>query len=122
MKKLLIAAALLLASFSAMSQTAPNITLSWTAPTLYEDGTPILAGDIIGYKIYYGTTAGGPYPTVISVPAGILNANISTQTLARGTYYFVATTLTANGLESAYSGEVSKAVAPASKPKPPVLK
>jgi hypothetical protein len=55
MKYLLIAA---LALFSAMSTAAPvSAELSWTVPTTREDGTPISASELAGYRIYHAVDA-----------------------------------------------------------------
>jgi hypothetical protein len=65
----------------------------------------------IGYRIYYGTTQGGPY--FQSPGNGVSVGNITTFTvtgLRRATrYFFVATALDATS-ESAFSNEVSKAL------------
>lgn len=95
-----------LASFSVeVTQTATaSTTLSWTAPTLNEDGTALT--DLAGYKIYYGT-ASGSYTNQIRID----NPSISTyvvENLTPGTYYFAATSLNASGVESRYSGEAVK--------------
>ncbi len=85
---------------------ADSVTLSCTAPTQNEDGTPLT--DLAGYTFYYGTNAGGPYPTTESVDASV--CGIVTQDLAPGTYYFVATAVNAQGVESVFSNEATKTV------------
>lgn len=78
--------------------------LSWSAPTTNVDGTPLV--DLAGYKIYYGT-AHGSYSTVRDV--GTITT-VTINNLAPRTYYFVATTYNAMGLESTYSNEIVKTI------------
>ena len=78
------------------------INLNWTVPTTNIDGTPLT--DLAGYKVYYGTSS-GYYTNSINL------GKVTTYTfnsLASGTYYFVATAFNAAGLESVTSNEVSK--------------
>ena len=71
-----------------------QVTLAWD---------PDSAPDLVGYKIYYGTTSRN-YQGNIDV------GNVNTYTLndltIGATYYAVATAYTASGLESNYSNEV----------------
>lgn len=79
-------------------------TLAWDAPTTKTDGTP-LTGQTV-YRLYYGTTPGN-YTAVLNV------GSVTTYTvvnLASGSYYFAVTACIANGLESAYSNEVSRRI------------
>ena len=83
-----------------------STTLSWTAPTQNEDGTPLT--DLAGYKIYYGK-ASGSYTDQIRID----NPGITTyvvNNLTPDTYYFAATAFNASGVESRFSGEAVKAV------------
>jgi chitodextrinase len=78
---------------------APNTaTLEWDAVT-----------GATGYRIYYGTTQGGPY--LQSVGAGVDVGNVTTYTVTglggATRYYFVATAYDAAN-ESAFSNEVFK--------------
>jgi fibronectin type 3 domain-containing protein len=69
-----------------------NVNLTWNA-------TP----GAFTYNIKYGTTNGGPYPTVVS---GILNTNTQVTGLTSGTtYYFIVTAVDAFG-ESVGSSQV----------------
>ena len=104
---------LLLPSFA----WAGSVTLSWTPPTQNEDGTPLT--NLEEYHLYYGTTQGGPYPTIIHTN----NPNVSTwvvDDLAEGTYYFVATARNTSGVESVWSNEATKIVG-AAPPEPPTM-
>jgi hypothetical protein len=89
---------------------ATDVTLAWDANS---------ETDLAGYKIYYGTRAGGPYNAAnssdgaspIIVLLGSLmnpaNPEFTVHGLQDGTYYFVATAFDLGGLESSYSNEVS---------------
>ncbi len=83
-----------------------SVTLSWTAPTQNEDGTPLT--DLDGYRIYWGTTP-GVYPNSVTID----NESVTTyviDNLAPGTYEFVATSFNTSGVESAYSVPATKVV------------
>ena len=83
-----------------------SATLSWTAPTQNEDGTPLT--DLAGYKLYWGTTSGS-YPNTLTID----NPSVTTylvENLSSGTYEFVATSYNASGVESQYSGTATKVV------------
>jgi hypothetical protein len=114
MKKLLLAALLI-----ASPVFAGDAIVSWSHPTTYEDGSPLPVSEILGTVIYYGTTAGGPYSSSLSVPAPATTVTITN--LAKGNWYFVATSIATNNLESAKSNEVVKSVASNSKPRPPKM-
>lgn len=90
-----------------VSVFAGTASLSWTAPTQYEDGTPLPTSEIQSYKIYYGT-ASKVYSSSISVTPTTLSYVVSN--LSNGTYYFAITTVATNGAESAYSNEATKLV------------
>lgn len=115
LKKLIPVIATLAIAF-APSAHAQDVTLLWDPPLTYEDGTALPASEIASYKIYYGQSSGS-YTAFITVPGNLLTATITN--LAKGNWYFVATTVATNTLESVYSVEVSKNVLSNSKPKPP---
>jgi len=82
------------------------MTLSWTAPTENTDGSPLI--DLTGYKLYYGTSAGN-YTKQVRID----NPSISTyliENLLPKTYYVVATSFNAAGIESSYSNVAVKTV------------
>jgi len=68
---------------------------------------PSTNSTIAGYHIYYGT-ASRNYTNVVS--AGNSSSATISNLLAGATYYFAATSYTATGLESDYSGEAAYAV------------
>jgi hypothetical protein len=79
-----------------------SFTLSWSAPTKNDDGTPL--ADLAGYRIYYGTTS-GEYNVTIEVNAGVTNYVIDN--LAPGTYFLVMTSVNSEDVESDYTPELS---------------
>jgi hypothetical protein len=85
-----------------------SMTLQWTAPATRADGTPLSLSAIDGYHILYGPSAGN-YPNRVNVADGTAQSATVTA-LPPGTYYVVMTTYDVNGLESAYSSMVTKAV------------
>jgi hypothetical protein len=81
-------------------------TLSWTAPTENEDGTPLT--DLAGFMIAYGT-----HKNTLSQSIRIENPSIDRYVvtdLEPGTYYFGVKAISANGTESSLSGLVRKVV------------
>ena len=81
-----------------------SITLTWTAPTLNEDGSALT--DLAGYKIYYGTSPGN-YPNQIRIDGVGMTTQV-VNNLTPDTYYFTATAFNSAGIESSYSGEAVK--------------
>jgi len=76
-----------------------SVTLSWTAPTQYSDGSHL--NDLTAYKIYYGTSLGN-YPNQIRVD----NSGITTyvvDNLTPNTYFFTATAVNSQDLESDFA-------------------
>src|SRR6266478_8919422 len=68
------------------------------------------ASSVIGYNIYRGTASGGPYPSKLnSSPQP--GTHFADNTVLPGTYYYVATSLDVDFVESSRSDEV-KAVVP----------
>lgn len=111
------------ACFAIMSSNlaqAGDAIVSWDMPTTYEDGAPLAPSDILGVVIYYGTTPGGPYPQSKVVASPALTTTITN--LTAGNWYFVATVMATNNLESAYSNEVVKSVVNTTKPAKPKLR
>lgn len=80
---------------SGASLAANNVLVLW-------DPSP--SAGVQGYKLYYGTT---PHSyTFTTDVGGVTNAIVSGLSVG-ATYYFAATAYDTNGLESAYSAEVS---------------
>lgn len=83
-----------------------SVTLSWTAPTQNEDGSPLT--DLDGYKLYWGK-ASGDYTDSTTIN----NESITTyvvENIPSGTYEFVATSFNSSGVESRYSSPATKVV------------
>ena len=79
---------------------AAEQSLTWTAPTTYNDGTPVT--DLAGYKLYTGIASG-------SYQQSVDTGNRTSYTLSAlsdgATYYFAVTAYDTAGVESAYSNE-----------------
>lgn len=91
---------------AAVSQAASSAVLTWVAPALNGDGSPLM--DLAAFKVYWGTTPGS-----YAQSTKISNAAIRKYTvggLTTGKWYFVVTALNANGDESPYSNVWSKTV------------
>jgi hypothetical protein len=82
--------------------------LSWEAPASYTNGTPIGAGDLKGFRIYY-RTENEPYIPERShfIPAPLTSASVQSLGLSPGTYFFVVTAIDASDVESDFSNERS---------------
>ena len=83
-----------------------SATLSWTAPTLNTDNSPLT--DLAGYKIYYGTEPGHYHAVVRLDNPGITTYVV--EYLTPNTYYFAVTAFNSAGIESRLSGEARKQV------------
>jgi len=77
--------------------------LTWTAPQQNTDGTTLT--DLAGYKIYWGTSP-GTYPNSVTLNGTELTSYV-VENLVPGTYYFVATALNSEGVESRFSSEAT---------------
>jgi len=104
-KKLFLALAMVLLT-SSMAIAAMEVTLQWD---------PNSESDLAGYKVYQGSTAGGPYIMIKNIalttpgfdPA---NPEYTVVNLVRGTRYFWVVTAYDSevpSLESGYSNEVN---------------
>jgi hypothetical protein len=85
-----------------------DVNLSWTAPAEREDNTAISLSEIIGYKIYYGTTQGN-YDNSIDIDDSTA-VNHTFNDFPAGTHYFAITTKDTEGRESQFSSEVIIAI------------
>ena len=91
---------------AALSQAAASTMLTWQAPALNADGSPLT--NLAAFKVYWGTT-----PGTYSQSTKISNAAARSYTvsgLTKGTWYFVVTALNSQGVESPYSNVWSKTV------------
>ena len=97
--------ALVLLSFSA---TAGEALLTWSAPTARVDGTPLPLNELAGYSVLWGP-ATRTYTGLATVEGGGSLSYRVTE-LPPGTWYFAVVARTTDGLQSAPSAEVSKAI------------
>jgi hypothetical protein len=81
-----------------VTTTSTNVVqLSWAAST---------SAGVVGYNVYRSTASGGPYAKIVSSP--VSGTSYSDQTVQVGVqYYYVATSVEANGMESTYSGQAT---------------
>ena len=80
--------------------------VSWTAPVVNTDGTPLT--DVNGYVISYGTSPTGLTKSMVVSDPGLTTGTVSN--LAAGTYYFSIVTRNSTGTSSTASTVVSKTV------------
>lgn len=87
-----------LAMFSVAVNAISNgrVTLSWTVPTENTDGSPLT--NLVGYKIYYGTSAGALDQVIAVNTVGV--STYVVEDLSPATWYFAITAVTAAGEES----------------------
>ncbi len=83
-----------------------SATLSWTAPTLRTDGSPLT--NLAGYTVFYGRMSGTyDYQIDINNP-GILTYIV--ENLVSGEWYFALAAYDSQGLESDRSNEVLREI------------
>lgn len=95
-------AALKIAGIAVVQSSAGSATLSWEAPTMNADGTPLT--DLSGYKIRYGTSPGS-----LNQVIDVNNPGITTyvvENLGPATWYFSVSSVNSQGLESQPTGVV----------------
>lgn len=80
--------------------SAHTVALSWNPST----------STVAGYNVYRGTQSGGPYSTKLN-SALIANTSYTDANVQSGaTYYYVATAVDSNNVESAFSNEATAAI------------
>jgi hypothetical protein len=79
-------------------------TVAWAPPTSTATGTPLT--NLAGFKIYYGLDPNQLDTVVLIDDPSVTSTEISH--LGQGTWYFGATAIDTNGLESALSNVSSK--------------
>jgi hypothetical protein len=70
---------------------------------------PSSSPNVIGYYVYRSTVSGGPYTRVVGSPAAATSYSDSNVT-SGVEYYYVVTSVGANGNESSYSAQVAISV------------
>jgi hypothetical protein len=83
-----------------------SVTLSWTAPTRNTDGTALT--NLAGYRIHYGTSAGN-YTHTVQLPNKSLTS-VVIEDLTSARWYFAVKAYNTSGVESTFSGSVSKLI------------
>ena len=73
-----------------------SVTLSWTAST----------SSVMGYYVYRGTQTGGPYSKLNATPVSLTTYTDSPAQVGQ-TYFYVATSVDSNNVESTFSNETS---------------
>jgi hypothetical protein len=123
MKKLLsilLASAMLTAQLFASVQRKPSppppsVTLAWD---------PITDTSVVSVNLYYATSSGaqtGVYDGFVTVPVTSTSYTVSGPFIFGTVYYFAATAVDTNGIESVYSTEVAWRYTGTPMPLPPVL-
>lgn len=84
-----------------------SAALSWSAPSLYTDGTALPGTDLEAYRIYHGPSATA-LTRVAEVDSGTTAFTVSS--LTSGTHFFAVTSVSAAGVESALSAVGSKTI------------
>jgi hypothetical protein len=98
-----------LSAFSISVQSASgtgSVTLSWTAPTRNTDGTALT--NLAGYRVHYGTSAGN-YTHTVQLPNKSLTS-VVIEDLTSARWYFAVRAYNTSGVESTFSGSVSKLI------------
>lgn len=80
---------------------AHSVDIDWNASS---------SSNLQGYKVYRSQTSGGPYSSVSGTLATSTLAFTDGSVLGGKTYFYVVTSLDANGLESPPSTEVSATI------------
>ena len=68
------------------------------------------SSSVIGYNVYRGTTPGGPYPSKLTSSPQAATSLVDSTVAAGTTYYYVATSVDQNSVESTYSNQFTAAV------------
>lgn len=90
------------------SSSASAPVLSWIAPTTRSDSSYLPANELMGYRIYYGTSSSN-----LSVLVDLNDESITeytVDTLPSGNYYFAVTAYDMDGNESGLSNLINKDV------------
>ena len=68
------------------------------------------ASQVIGYNVYRGTTPGGPYPLKLTASPQSMTGFVDNTVLPGNTYYYVATSVDMDAVESFYSNQITATV------------
>lgn len=115
-KKAIIGALVSIGLITGTVVLAEDNSLTWNAPTTYEDGTPLPIEELQEFRIYvqvFPLTAdlaneARSYEFLDSVEP--TSTNYTHTNLTNGIYCYVSTAVATNGAESVYSNEACKTV------------
>jgi Abnormal spindle-like microcephaly-assoc'd, ASPM-SPD-2-Hydin len=93
-------AAMFTGTGSAIQSPGHSVSLSWSASP----------STVIGYNVYRGTTSGGPYPVKLTPIPQLTTSMVDGTVLGGTTYYYVATSVDQNSVESVYSNQLTATV------------
>lgn len=79
---------------------AHNVTLFWDPS----------ASQVIGYNVYRGTQSGGPYPLKLTASPQSMTGFVDNTVVAGNTYYYVATSVDMNAVESVSSNQIAATI------------
>ena len=99
----IIAVALLTGCGGGTSGPSPqqhSVSLSWSPS----------ASTVIGYNVYRGITPGGPYPTKLTPAPQAGTSIIDSAVMGGTTYYYVATSVDLDHVESIFSNQLTAAI------------
>jgi hypothetical protein len=77
-----------------------SVSLSWTPSP----------SEVVGYNVYRGTAPGGPYPSKLTPTPQPTTSLVDNTVVGGTTYYYVATSVDDNSVESVYSDQISAPV------------
>ncbi len=77
-----------------------SVSLSWS-PSV---------STVIGYNVYRGTTLGGPYPKKLTPAPQAGTSMIDSAVMGGTTYYYVATSVDQDNVESIFSNQLTAAI------------
>ena len=80
--------------------SAHSVSMSWSPSP----------STVIGYNVYRGTTLGGPYPSKLTTSPQSATSLVDNTVMAGTTYYYVATSVDQNSVESVYSNQLTATV------------
>jgi fibronectin type 3 domain-containing protein len=85
-----------------------------TAPLLQQHSVSLSwipsVSTVIGYNVYRGTTPGGPYPTKLTPALQTETSMVDSTVMGGTTYYYVATSVDQNDVESGFSNQWTAAI------------
>jgi hypothetical protein len=87
-----------------VNDATSSSSISWTAPTTYEDGSPLSPAELGGYKVYVGSSETSY--SVNYTTTDIAKTNFNFSELGKGLKFLYVTSFDINGNESRLSDPV----------------